>query len=52
MIREAQASAAVLGHNYPGSDWYQDAYTLLVGTNAAPVAVEQGWFGRTLDSVF
>jgi outer membrane protein assembly factor BamD len=52
MIREAQASAAVLGHNYPGSEWYQDAYTLLVGTNAAPVAAEQGWFGRTLDSVF
>ena len=26
IIDEAQSSAAVLGHNYPGSDWYQDSY--------------------------
>ncbi len=25
---EARRSAAVLGYNYPGSDWYEDAYTL------------------------
>jgi outer membrane protein assembly factor BamD len=25
---EARRSAAVLGYNYPGSDWYQDAYEL------------------------
>ena len=28
LIDEAQRSAAVLGHNYPGSDWYNDAYKL------------------------
>ncbi len=27
---EAKRDAAVLGHNFPGSDWYQDAYRLLV----------------------
>src|SRR6266849_4758315 len=27
---EAKANAAVLGHNYPGSDWYLDAYALLI----------------------
>jgi outer membrane protein assembly factor BamD len=26
---EAVKSAAVLGHNYPASDWYQDSYALL-----------------------
>jgi outer membrane protein assembly factor BamD len=26
---EAQANAALLGHNYPGSVWYQDTYALM-----------------------
>jgi len=26
---EARATAAVLGHNYPGSEWYRDSYELL-----------------------
>ena len=29
MTDEAQASAAVLGYNFPGSEWYQRAYALL-----------------------
>jgi outer membrane protein assembly factor BamD len=29
VIKEAQTSAAVLGHNYPGSDWYEDTYALM-----------------------
>jgi outer membrane protein assembly factor BamD len=28
---EAQESAAVLGYNFPGSDWYADSYFLLTG---------------------
>lgn len=28
---QAQAAAAVLGHNYPGSVWYQDSYALMQG---------------------
>ncbi|MCB2107048.1 MAG: outer membrane protein assembly factor BamD [Rhodobacteraceae bacterium] len=28
---EARKSAAVLGFNYPGSDWYEDAYELVQG---------------------
>ena len=28
---EAQESAAVLGYNFPGSDWYQDSYYLMTG---------------------
>ena len=29
MFDEAKKNAAVLGYNFPGSDWYQDAYSLL-----------------------
>ena len=28
---QAQQSAAVLGHNYPGSPWYSDSYALMQG---------------------
>ena len=28
---EAQQAAAVLGHNFPGSDWYADSYYLMTG---------------------
>jgi outer membrane protein assembly factor BamD len=31
LVSQAQASAAVLGHNYPGSDWYTDSYKLMQG---------------------
>lgn len=36
VIKEAQTAAAVLGHNYPGSEWYEDSYTLMqeYGTEA------------------
>lgn len=30
---EAQKYAAVLGHNYPDSEWYKDSYDILVGDN-------------------
>lgn len=29
LIEEARKSAAVLGHNFPGSDWYQESFALL-----------------------
>jgi outer membrane protein assembly factor BamD len=28
LVAEAKRAAAVLGYNYPGSDWYEDAYRL------------------------
>ncbi|MDX1575258.1 MAG: outer membrane protein assembly factor BamD [Kiloniellales bacterium] len=31
VFEEAQANAAVLGYNYPGSEWYADSYALLTG---------------------
>jgi outer membrane protein assembly factor BamD len=49
---EAQAAAAVLGHNYPGSDWYRDAYALVSGPGAASGSSQKGWFGRTFGALF
>jgi outer membrane protein assembly factor BamD len=40
--KEAQENAAVLGYNYPGSHWYQDAYALVSNGGNAP---STGWFG-------
>ena len=40
LVSEAQTAAAVLGHNFPDSPWYKDAYTLLQ-TEAASTPREQ-----------
>jgi outer membrane protein assembly factor BamD len=32
---QAQSAAAVLGYNYPGSVWYQDAYALMEGSGVS-----------------
>ncbi len=32
---EAQTAGAVLGHNYPGSEWYADSFALLEGRTLA-----------------
>ena len=48
---EARANAAVLGYNYPGSQWYADAYTLVKG-GALPATASEGWFGRLVGGVF
>ena len=29
VVKEAKTAAAVLGHNYPGSEWYEDTYALM-----------------------
>lgn len=34
--KEAQMVAAVLGHNFPGSEWYADTYLLLKGEDLRP----------------
>src|SRR5436309_3530233 len=44
LIGEAKANAAVLGHNYPGSDWYVDAYSLV--NTGSPATPAKGWFAR------
>lgn len=39
LIDQAQASAAVLGHNYPGSSWYKDAFALMQGKGTKPLKI-------------
>ena len=39
MTDEAQASAAVLGYNFPGSEWYQRSYALLQRQDLEPKKV-------------
>jgi outer membrane protein assembly factor BamD len=46
MTDEAQASAAVLGYNYPGSDWYERSYALLQGQQLEPKADGGSWLSR------
>ena len=41
---EAQENAAVLGFNFPGSEWYQDSYFLITGEGQKPPDEKSGWF--------
>src|SRR3954452_143303 len=56
MTDQAKKTAAVLGHNYPGSRWYEDSYNELADNGiAAPVArngESGGFFSRTIGSIF
>ncbi len=49
LTEEARRTAAVLGHNFPGSSWYQDSYALVGGDPAARPAdgnaSATGWLG-------
>jgi outer membrane protein assembly factor BamD len=40
LTSEAQRTAAVLGHNYPGSDWYNNAYKLANSDQMSQKAVQ------------
>ncbi len=45
---EAKKYAAVLGHNYPGSKWYQYAYTLVEKGSNSPVKTKSSWISEAL----
>lgn len=40
---EAVRAAAILGYNYPGSEWYARAYDLLTARRLAPVGQKESW---------
>jgi len=48
---EAQTAAAILGHNYPDSPWYKDAYTLVKSNGLEPREDEGSWISRTFRNV-
>ncbi len=49
---EAQNAAAVLGYNFPGSEWYQDSYALLDDNYLKPEVDEDSWLVKTWKKVF
>jgi outer membrane protein assembly factor BamD len=46
IVPEAQTAAAVLGHNFPDSQWYKDAYSLLAKSGAEPRENQESWISR------
>jgi len=46
IVEEAQTAAAVLGHNYPDSQWYADSYKLLKGGGAEPRENKGSWISE------
>ena len=46
LASEAQAAAAVLGHNYPESQWYKDSYALLQSGGLEPRDNSGSWLSR------
>ena len=48
---EAQNAAAVLGHNFPDSPWYKDAYALLQTGGLEPREEKSSWLSRAFRSV-
>ena len=51
IVDEAQTAAAVLGHNFPDSPWYQDAYGLVKTGGFEPKASEGSWITRAFKKV-
>lgn len=47
IVDEAQTAAAVLGHNFPDSRWYKEAYTLVKSGGLEPRENEGSWISRT-----
>jgi outer membrane protein assembly factor BamD len=43
---EAQTAAAVLGHNFPDSPWYKDAYNIVKGQGLEPQENSGSWISR------
>ncbi|MFM1816787.1 MAG: outer membrane protein assembly factor BamD [Pseudomonadota bacterium] len=43
---EAQTAAAILGHNFPNSPWYKDAYDLLQSDGLAPRNSGNSWLSQ------
>jgi outer membrane protein assembly factor BamD len=48
---EAQTAAAVLGYNYPNSQWYKDAYALLQNDGILPSENKESWISKAVSSV-
>src|SRR5689334_16077627 len=46
VVGEAQTAAAVLGHNFPDSPWYKDAYKLVKQGGVEPTINAGSWLSK------
>jgi outer membrane protein assembly factor BamD len=52
IMDEAQTAAAVLGHNFPDSTWYKDAYHLVKTAGGEPTTENKGsWISRAFQKM-
>lgn len=52
LTQEAQASASVLGQNFPDSQWYKDSYALLQSKGLEPRAAgADSWFSKATRTI-
>jgi outer membrane protein assembly factor BamD len=51
VTNEAQTAVAVLGHNFPQSKWYHDAYALLKSDGLAPAQNSDSWITKAWKAV-
>ncbi|HEX7792337.1 MAG TPA: outer membrane protein assembly factor BamD [Afipia sp.] len=51
IVSEAQTAAAVLGHNFPDSAWYKDAYNLVKSGGGEPTINKDSWMTRAFKKV-
>jgi outer membrane protein assembly factor BamD len=47
IVGEAQTAAAVLGHNFPDSKWYKDAYNLVRSGGLEPTENKGSWISKS-----
>ena len=50
--QEATKVAAVLGHNYPGSSWYERSFKLLDPKSRQQILDDRGFVDKTVESLF
>src|ERR1700719_1792934 len=51
ILDEAQTAAAVLGHNFPDSVWYKDAYKLVKNAGGEPNENKESWMSKAFKKV-
>jgi outer membrane protein assembly factor BamD len=51
ITNEAQTAAAVLGHNFPDSQWYKDAFALLQSGGLEPRESAESWISKTFKKI-
>jgi outer membrane protein assembly factor BamD len=51
IVPEAQTAAAVLGHNFPDSPWYKDAYQMVKGQGYEPQEDSGSWISRAFRKI-